>query len=147
MSTTSFEALLAEKGSFCYKNVGVSMLPLIREGRDIIAIQRRPEARLKKYDVAFFVRPGIVGRGAYVLHRVLRVNPDGTYWIVGDNCIGGETVREENVIGVLSAVMRNGKDITKGIGYWLYIHSNFACRHTRIFLGRVISYLRRILIR
>jgi len=104
MNTKTFEEVLDETGSLLYKNVGVSMLPLIREGRDFIYITKRPNERLKKYDVALFHRPHIKGRGEYVLHRILKVNPDSTYWIVGDNCIGGETVKEENIIGVLSTV-------------------------------------------
>ena len=114
MKETNFETILAETGTLCYKSVGVSMLPLIRQGRDMIVINRRPAERLKKYDVALYVRPGVSGRGAYVLHRVMRVNPDGTYWILGDNCISGETVKEENILGVLSRVVRKGKNRAAG---------------------------------
>ncbi len=40
------------------------------------------------------------------------MNGDGSYWIVGDNCVSGETVREEQIIGVLRAVERDGRQIS-----------------------------------
>ena len=106
----SFEEMLETTGKVAYTNVGVSMMPLIRQGRDVMVI-RRKEGPCHKYDAVLFKRPGKTGRGAYVLHRVLRVNGDGTYWIVGDNCISGETVRDENVLGVLESVIRDGKPL------------------------------------
>ena len=102
-NTRSYEDVLAEDGVLCYRTVGGSMLPLIRTGKDVVII-KPPKGRLGKYDVALFKRPSATGTSAYVLHRVLRVNSDGTYWIVGDNCSSGETVAEENVIGVLTEV-------------------------------------------
>lgn len=106
----SFEELLETTGTVAYTNVGVSMMPLLREGRDVMVI-RRKEGPCHKYDAVLFKRPGRTGRGAYVLHRVLRVNGDGTYWIVGDNCVSGETVRDENVLGVLESVIRDGEPL------------------------------------
>ena len=136
MTEASFEKILEENGALCYKNVGVSMLPLIREGRDVLVISRRPPERLKKYDVALYTRPGVIGRGAYVLHRVLKINPDGTYWILGDNCISGETVKEENILGVLTQVVYKGKNRASGFAYWLYVHTWIAAWPLRIFILR-----------
>ena len=51
------------------------------------------------------------------MHRILRVNPDGSYWIVGDNSFSGETVQEEQILGVLSAVMRDGKKPYRSLNY------------------------------
>jgi len=135
MSTKSFEEVLAQSGSLFYKSVGVSMRPLIKEGRDYIYIKKRPEGRLNKYDVVLFKRPNVVGRGEYVLHRILRVNADGTYWIVGDNCAGGETVKEENILGVLTAVKRRGKTVNvTDRGYRLYTYLWCAPYPMRIFI-------------
>lgn len=92
-----------------YTNVGVSMMPLIREGRDVMVIERCRAEDLKLYDAAFFRRPGVRGRGEYVLHRVLKRNADGSFWIVGDNCTSGENVAPENILGRLSAVRRDGR--------------------------------------
>ena len=87
-----FEEVLEKKGVIAYTNVGVSMLPLLRENRDIMIIRKRGADRLKKYDAVLFVRPEVQDQSCYVLHRILKVLEDG-YWIVGDNCVSGEYVR------------------------------------------------------
>ena len=118
---SSFEEVLATTGRLVYTNVGVSMLPLIREGRDVMIIERvsRPPRRL---DAVLFVRPDVRGRGAYVLHRILRVCPDGRYWIVGDNCTEGELVERGNIIGVLAAVKRGKRTVrVTDLSYRLYV--------------------------
>jgi len=122
MNEKNFEEVLDENGSLFFKSVGCSMCPLFREGKDFICIAKRPEGGLKKYDAVLFRRPEIAGRGRYILHRILKINPDGSYWIVGDNCVTGETIRDENILGVLTAVRRNGRTIKiSDLGYKLYV--------------------------
>ena len=147
MTESRLENILEEKGTLCYKNVGVSMLPLIREDKDVIVINRRPAERLKKYDVALYKRPGVSGRGAYVLHRVMTVNPDGTYWILGDNCNAGENVKEEDVLGVLSQVIHKGKNRAEGFGYWLYVHTWIAAWPLRTLILHTKEWLRRVAVK
>lgn len=123
METKTFEEILNETGYFFYKSIGISMRPLIYEGRDFIIIRKRPTTRLKKYDVVLFRKSDSNGYNRYVLHRILKVNPNGTYWIVGDNCIRGDTVKEENIIGVLTEIKRKGKIIHEtDFFYRLYIY-------------------------
>ena len=120
---SSFEDILDRFGQLVYTNKGCSMMPLLREDRDLMVIERKGDVPCRKYDTVLFTRPGVVGRGAYVLHRILRVNPDGSYWIVGDNCFTGETVKEENILGVLKAVVRDGRrniPVT-ALGYRVYV--------------------------
>ena len=94
-------------GVVVHTNKGTSMMPLLRENRDLMVIRKRGAGRFHKYDAVLFLRDN----GEYVLHRILRVNPD-SYWIVGDNCISGETVREEQVLGILTEIQRDGKTIS-----------------------------------
>ena len=108
---STFEEELARTGYLVYTNIGVSMLPLLREGRDVMVIERRDPDALRRGDAVLFRRVGVDGRGAYVLHRILRINSDGTYWIVGDNCTWGETVGQEQILGVLTAVRRGKKTV------------------------------------
>ena len=107
--TTKFEDVLARYGKLVYPNKGVSMRPLLRQGRDLMVIERKGPEPCKKYDAVLFKRPSVSGPDAYVLHRILRVNDDGSYWIVGDNCFTGDTVREDQILGTLRAVVRDGK--------------------------------------
>ncbi len=114
MTETNISELLMNDGVYVSTTSGVSMYPLLRDRRDTVVIVR-PEARLKKYDVALFKRGE-----KYVLHRVVKVLEDG-YLIRGDNCIERERVLERNVIGVLSEVCRGGKDLKlDGMRYKAY---------------------------
>ena len=108
----SFEELLDRDGHLAFTNKGVSMLPLLRQGRDVMLIEKKGADGYKKLDAVLFRRPKAEGKDAYVMHRILRVNPDGSYWIIGDNCVTGDTVREEQILGILTGVIRDGKELS-----------------------------------
>lgn len=116
---TSFEEELERSGHIAYTNVGISMLPLLRENRDVMRIEKKP---WKLYDAVLFRRPGVTGRGRYIIHRIMRVNRDGSCWIVGDNLTEGETVQPEDILGVLTGVYRNGRMVElDDMKYRLYV--------------------------
>ena len=76
---TTFEEELERSGKLAYTNVGVSMLPLIRQEKDVMVIEKADTYR--PLDAVLFRRKGVTGRGAYVLHRILKIMPDGRYWL------------------------------------------------------------------
>lgn len=85
---------------------GVSMLPLIVQGRDSVYI-KRPEGRLNKYDIAFFKRDS----GEFILHRVIKVKKD-SYVFCGDNqWIVEKGIKDKNIIGVVCKLECDGKTI------------------------------------
>lgn len=140
----SFEEQLNNSEYFVYTNKGISMMPLLREDKDIIVIQKIDAERCKKYDVVFFRRPYVCARGRYVLHRILRTNPDGSYWIVGDNCTFGENVQPENILGILTDIVRNGKKISvNDWRYKLYVYLWCVPYPLRFFILKSIAFLRR----
>jgi len=106
----NFEEIIQKDGFIVYTNVGVSMMPLIRENKDLIYIKKIEEP-LKFFDAVLFKRPNVVGRGQCVLHRILKVNKNNTYFIMGDNDFRGEIVKQENIIGILSSIKRQNKEI------------------------------------
>ena len=111
---TRFEDLLEKDGRLVYKTKGTSMEPMLRQNRDLVIIEV-PFSCLQKYDVALYKRGG-----SYVLHRVIGVE-DGYYRIRGDNTDAVERVPFGNVIGVLTAFNRKGKQHTvTERGYRLY---------------------------
>lgn len=116
MIKTTYEAELERSGSFTYTNVGVSMLPLLRQGRDLFTISKK-QGRCKKYDVVLYKRPP----QAYVLHRVIEVR-EQDYVILGDNCYNKEYgITDADVVGVMTAFVRKGKAYSvKHKGYQLY---------------------------
>ncbi len=94
------------------------MMPLLRQHRDIMILQKKGPQRCKKLDAVLFKRDN----GQYILHRILKVYPDG-YWIVGDNCVSGEHVREDQVLAIMTGVVRNGKTIiVTDKAYLAYVH-------------------------
>ena len=136
----SFEEELEKSGKLVYTTVGVSMRPLIRQDRDISIIEK-PKARLKKYDVALYKRPN----GQYVLHRVVKVCDDG-YVILGDNCLRKEYgIKEEQIIGVLTSLVRKGKEVDfNSFGYRFYSRFWYAVYPVRVIFMRVRSLLGRL---
>ena len=116
----SSEEGLKKNGYHASTTVGYSMYPLLRDRRDNIVV-RPCNGRLKKYDVPLYKRGD-----EYVLHRIIKVLPDG-YVICGDNCIRKEYgIKDENILGVLTEIYRNGKKIDmNGFGYKFYVR---ACR-------------------
>jgi len=141
----TFEEILEQEGVLVYTNVGVSMLPLIHEGKDVMTI-RAISGEIKKYDAVLFCRPNINGRGRYVLHRVLKVYPNGTYFIVGDNTLSGEIVKRENILGVLTEISRKGKKKTfDGFGFKLYLLFWIKPYKFRFFVLRIKNFIRSVL--
>lgn len=138
----TIEEVLNKYGRLVYSNKGNSMFPLLRENRDIMVVCKS-SSPFNKFDVVLFKRCDITNNPTYVLHRIIKVNDDKTYWIVGDNCITGETVREENILGVLNAVIRNGKTIfNNNIGYRLYVNTWCRWFHLRFFILRTARFIK-----
>ena len=128
----SFEELLERDGVLVYTNVGCSMMPLLRQRRDVIEIRKKGPERCKKYDVALYKR----GK-KYILHRILKVLPEG-YLIAGDHCVFVERdITDENILGVMTRVRRNGKDISvDNPWYRLYVHLWCDCYPVRMLILR-----------
>ena len=143
---SSFEEVLNRDGRLAYTNVGFSMSPLIREGRDVMLIEKRDITQIKRYDAVLFRRENIKGRGEYVLHRILKILPDGSFYIVGDSCINGEIVKPSQILGVLIGINRSGKSVNmNGIGYKMYVALWCAPYGLRVGVLKAKRFLRRVI--
>jgi len=79
------------------------MLPLIKQGRDTVTIVK-PDGKLTRGDVALYKR----ANGQFVLHRVIKVFPDG-YLMCGDNqAIPESGITDAQIIAVVSKFKING---------------------------------------
>ena len=111
-----------------------SMLPMLRDGQYKVVLSPLPE-RLKKYDLPLYRRDN----GQFVLHRVVAVGD--TYTCIGDNQFDFEYgLRHDQMIGVVTAFTRKGKDYTTDdFRYRLY------CRiwHWSRFPRRVLRAVKR----
>ena len=107
--TTTFEDILREQGTLVYTYGGVSMMPLLRQGRDVMVIENVQDGKpLHRLDSVLFKRRN----GQYVLHRIMDSGtPESeklVYRICGDNTLDLERVERSQIIGRLVAVERYG---------------------------------------
>ncbi len=141
MTKSTFEEQLEKNGRLIYTNVGDSMWPLIRQGKDLLVIEP-VHGRLRKYDVPLYKRDS----GQYVLHRILEVRRDD-YVICGDNRSRKEYgITDRHIIGVLTGVVRSGKTVSvTNKWYRLYVHIWCDFFPLRSLIIRVYGKLKRIL--
>jgi hypothetical protein len=103
------EEVLASGGEFRLFPKGVSMRPLIVQGRDSVVLKRNDKEAAKKHDIAFYRREN----GAFVLHRVMKVHKDGTFDMCGDNQFEIERgIGREQIIGYVSVIYRKDRAIS-----------------------------------
>ena len=138
-NSVSYEEYLALNGSMTYTNVGRSMLPLLRQGKDLFTLEKKRPERCRVGDVVLY-RAG----EKYVLHRIVEVR-ENDYVILGDNCVGREFgITDDDVIGGMTGFVRAGKEhrVTDP-GYRLYTALWLRTEKPRVFLKRGRAWLRR----
>ncbi len=105
---------------------GESMLPLIRPTRDAVCLVQ-PEA-LRKNDVCLFQREN----GRFVLHRLVKIEKDGTLSFRGDNQnVLEKGIMHHAVIARVSAVVKDGKRIPPAKRLYLLTHCSPPARLLR----------------
>ena len=102
----SIAGYLEKAGTLTYTNVGTSMLPLLKQGRDLVTVRAKaPGERFSVGDVVLYRRPP----DKNVLHRIVEVTED-SYVMLGDNCVRREQgIPDSDVIGVMTGYVRRGK--------------------------------------
>ena len=98
--------VLASGGEFRLYPHGTSMFPLLRQGRDSVAL-RRLDRPARAQDILFYQRAD----GSYVLHRVKKATPKGMI-LWGDN----QTVLEhgvtgDQIIGYAARIFRDDNEV------------------------------------
>lgn len=105
MGKTTIEENLMKNGFHLSTVVGTSMMPFLRQGKDLVKVVPLT-GKLSKYDIALFKRP----TGEYVLHRVVKVKKR-YYVICGDNRFLREKIPPEWIIGVAESAFINDEEI------------------------------------
>ena len=102
----SKEQFIGENGFLIIHPVGVSMLPLLRGGKDTVELVA-PDA-VSLHDVIWYRRPD----GEYVLHRVVGIEGD-TFVLCGDHQIAREHgVCREDILGVMRGFYRGERHVS-----------------------------------
>lgn len=119
---------------------GVSMLPMIRQGKDTVTLSPIPE-KMKKYDLPLYQRED----GKYVLHRIVAV--ENGYTLIGDNQFVYEKgIKHTQMIAVVTSFTRGKKEYSvTNVFYKMYCRFWHHTRALRHFWRRGIGKLRRIL--
>ena len=136
---SSFREQLLEHGKIIYTNVGFSMMPLLRQNRDVMIIES-PEGRLKRFDCPLYVRKD----GKHVLHRILKVR-ENDYVICGDHNTEREYgITDADIIGVMTGIIRDGKEVNfNSFSYRFYCHLWCDFFYIRVFILKIKSFVKR----
>ena len=138
----TYDDFLETNEEMTYRFKGVSMLPLLRQGRDLFTVRhKKPGERCRKYDVVLYHRGS-----DYVLHRIIKVLPEGHYVILGDNCVAREyDTTDDDIIGIMTGYYRDRKaHSVDELGYRIYSRVHVFLSPARIFIRRSIGYAKRI---
>ena len=96
--------VMASGGEFTFSPSGGSMRPMLLP-QDCSVTIAPPRGRLQELDLPLYRLPD----GRFVMHRVIRVLPDG-YICRGDCCISFDPcIRDEHIVGVVVSITRRGK--------------------------------------
>lgn len=131
--------ILEGGGSVTLNPKGISMLPLLRQGRDGVVLKKTQKPP-RRYDIAFYTRPD----GQFVLHRIVGRRKNG-YVLRGDNQVENEYgVKPDQIVAVVTHICRDGRVIPcTSLKYRFYVWFLRPFRRAKIFLGRTISDLRK----
>lgn len=121
---------------------GYSMYPLLIPGRDEVILAPADHMPYRRGDVMLYRRD----EGILVLHRIWKRTRDG-YYMVGDNQKDIEgPLREDQLIGVMTGMIRGGRKITCGnMGYRVYSAVWLRLRPFRPLLSHIAAACRRFL--
>lgn len=96
--------LLMRDEAVSLRVTGSSMRPFLQDRRDVVLLRGTAYVCPCPGDVALFSRQG----GGLVLHRLLRMLPDGSFQAGGDAQLWTEAVPRERILAVAVAFCRDG---------------------------------------
>lgn len=134
------EETLESGNDFSFTPTGTSMKPMLNGVTDTVILTKPPQ-KLKKYDVAFYLRRC---DGALVLHRVVKVKKD-IYTMCGDSQLSFEkNIHHDDVFAVLKTFEHNGKTVSvNSFMYKCYSRMILMMRYIRVFFHKVYSVIKK----
>ena len=141
------EEVLDSGGEFLLSPKGTSMLPLIVQGEDQVVLKKYGEKAPQKYDIAFYRR----SNGAFVLHRILKIQKDGSYIMCGDNqTILEHGISSQQLIAYVSLIRKKQRSVSPTsfryrcyVRIWCFLPYRKSVR----FLQRIFHGVKRKLLR
>ena len=132
-------------GEFQMLPRGKSMRPLIVEMRDSVVLAKRKSSDIRRYDMLFYRR----ANGQFVLHRLMRIEKDGTYTMCGDaQTVMEKGIRDGQIIGYVQKMYRKGRCVAMNSFWYRAYVVLWACmplRRVALFCAGVLTKLARML--
>ena len=106
----NIERSIKELGYAVVPITGTSMLPLLKEGRDLVELEPCSQERLKKGDVVLYKK----NDGTLVLHRIIKTENGEFFTVLGDHQFNNaERVNKNQIIAVACGFFIKGRYVTE----------------------------------
>ena len=106
----NIERSIKELGYAVAPITGTSMLPLLKEGRDLVELESCSQERLKKGDVVLYKK----NDGTLVLHRIIKTENREFFTVLGDHQFkNAERVNKNQIIAVACGFFIKGRYVTE----------------------------------
>ena len=106
----NIERSIKELGYAVAPIAGTSMLPLLKEGRDLVELESCSQERLKKGDVVLYKK----NDGTLVLHRIIKTENREFFTVLGDHQFkNAERVNKNQIIAVACGFFIKGRYVTE----------------------------------
>ena len=106
----NIERSIKELGYAVVPITGTSMLPLLKEGRDLVELESCSQERLKKGDVVLYKK----NDGTLVLHRIIKTENGEFFTVLGDHQFNNdEWVNKNQIIAVACGFFIKGRYVTE----------------------------------
>lgn len=106
----NIERSIKELGYAVVPITGTSMLPLLKEGRDLVELESCSQERLKKGNVVLYKK----NDGTLVLHRIIRVENGEFFTVLGDHQFNNdERVNKNQIIAVACGFFIKGRYVNE----------------------------------
>lgn len=106
----NIERSIKELGYAVVPITGTSMLPLLKEGRDLVELEPCSQERLKKGDVVLYKK----NDGTLVLHRIIKTENGEFFTVLGDHQFNNdERVNNNQIIAVACGFFIKGRYVNE----------------------------------
>ena len=106
----NIERSIKELGYAVVPITGTSMLPLLKEGRDLVELESCSQERLKKGDVVLYKK----NDGTLVLHRIIKTENGEFFTVLGDHQFkNAERVNKNQIIAVACGFFIKGRYVNE----------------------------------
>ena len=106
----NIERSIKELGYAVVPITGTSMLPLLKEGRDLVELESCSQERLKKGNVVLYKK----NDGTLVLHRIIKTENGEFFTVLGDHQFkNAERVNKNQIIAVACGFFIKGRYVTE----------------------------------